>query len=363
MKKLFIVSVFFLFLGIVPHVLAAPQGFTALAPIPGLTGEGQTSVINSASLADFFNNLYKYLIGLAAVLAVIQIIYGGFRIAVNKDNVSVLTDSKGKIYNAILGLVLVLSPVLVFSIINPSILNLSLNLEPLNTTTGSIAGDGGGGNKTTETTNNTPPSVCPGYTDFKWVNRTTGQGCVEILGSGWAVVDNKCGTSPQPNNGNTVCGLVDTTGQHTQVGCTTNHSGPYLETATCLTPGYASNYTCKNGLENPTITGTTKDAKGNYVGNTTAYCGKSETVTYYAAWHKGTGALLSSSFVIPRDAQIQDGFSSGCSADGGKMEVSTNKLSWSVAVNGNCPADSGVTYDPSKQTGVECFDKTLECKL
>jgi len=108
------------------------SGFTALAPIPGLTDAANTSVVNSASLANFFNNLYKYLIGLAAVLAVIMIIWGGLEIS-TKDSVSKQSDGKERIYQAILGLVLVLSPVLVFSIINPAILNLSINLPALDT--------------------------------------------------------------------------------------------------------------------------------------------------------------------------------------------------------------------------------------
>src|SRR3989344_4772213 len=96
MKKVALLSVFFLFLGLAPHVFA--EGFVPLAPIPGLT-QGVTA--DTAGLANFFNNLYKYIIGLAAVLAVIQIIWGGLEIAINKDNVSKITDSKGKIYNAI----------------------------------------------------------------------------------------------------------------------------------------------------------------------------------------------------------------------------------------------------------------------
>jgi hypothetical protein len=106
------------------------SGFVALASIPGLT-EGIEA--NTAGLAKFFNNLYKFAIGMAATLAVIMIIWEGVRIATNQDNVSIITDSKGKILNAILGLVLVLSPVLVFTIINPSILNLSINLPELDT--------------------------------------------------------------------------------------------------------------------------------------------------------------------------------------------------------------------------------------
>lgn len=136
MKKILFVSLV-LFLTAAPHVFA--QGFVPLAPIPGLTDIQPTS----GGLADFFNNLYKYLIGVAAILAVIMIIWGGLEIS-TQDSVSKNKDGKERIYNAIFGLVLVLSPVLVFSIINPSILNLSLNLEPLKITTGT-GGWGGTG--------------------------------------------------------------------------------------------------------------------------------------------------------------------------------------------------------------------------
>ena len=118
---------FFAFFGFAAHALA--QGFVPLAPIPNLT-EGV--VANSGNLANFFNNLYKYLIGLAAMLAVIEIIWGGLEIS-TKDSVSKQSDGKERITQAIFGLILVLSPVLVFSIINPSILNLSLNLPKLDT--------------------------------------------------------------------------------------------------------------------------------------------------------------------------------------------------------------------------------------
>lgn len=123
------------FFSVAPHAFA--DGFVPLAPIPGLT---QGVAADSAGLAAFFNNLYKYLIGLASILAVLMITWEGLRIATNQDNVSIITDSKGKIYNAIFGLVLVLSPALVFSIINPSILNLSVNLPPLDTRSGIPAG-------------------------------------------------------------------------------------------------------------------------------------------------------------------------------------------------------------------------------
>lgn len=123
-------------LSFAPHALA--QGFTALAPIPGLTEGGATAIFSENNLAVFFNNLYKYCIGAAATLAVIQIIWAGISISLHQDSVSEVMSAKGKIRQAIFGLILVLSPVLVFSIINPSILNLSLNLPPLDTKTGDI---------------------------------------------------------------------------------------------------------------------------------------------------------------------------------------------------------------------------------
>ncbi len=174
MKKMLALS-FVVLLGFAAHALAATSEFTALAPIPHLTDAGSvTSVLNSSSLALFFNNLYKYLIGLAATLAVIEIIYAGIDMAIHPDNAGTATESKGRIYNAIYGLVLVLSPVLVFSIINPAILNLSLDLPRLDT-------------KAVNTTSSTPPDSTNGAIPFTkrttdapisgyWCSRDTGSG-------------------------------------------------------------------------------------------------------------------------------------------------------------------------------------------
>jgi hypothetical protein len=120
---------------------AGSSGFVPLAPIPGLT-QGVTA--SQTGLASFLNNLYKYLIGIAAVLAVIEIIWGGIEIM--GESVVKKGDGKARIQQAILGLVLVLSPVLVFTIINPAILNLSLNIPPL-----SIEGPSSGGSTATNT--------------------------------------------------------------------------------------------------------------------------------------------------------------------------------------------------------------------
>lgn len=130
--------VVFLFIGFAPHVFAATGDFIPLAGIPGLTKD----VSIDAGFAGFFNNLYKFLVGFATILAVIEIIWGGLEIS-TKDSVSKKTDGKNRIYQAIFGLILVLSPVLVFSIINPKILDLNLNMKELKleTSTNSSSSD------------------------------------------------------------------------------------------------------------------------------------------------------------------------------------------------------------------------------
>lgn len=131
MKKTVLVSAFLLLLVFVPHALAETAGFVPLAPIQGLTDETTANgVIGSSSFADFFNNLYKFLVGLAIALAIIEIIWGGIEYSTT-DSIGNKEAGKKRIRNAIFGLVLILSPALVFTIINPNILNLSVTLTPI----------------------------------------------------------------------------------------------------------------------------------------------------------------------------------------------------------------------------------------
>lgn len=171
-----------------------PATFKALAPIPGLT---DGTVAESKNLAAFFNNLYKYLIGLAAVLAVIQIIRGGLEIST--ESVYKHADGKKHIMEALFGLLLVLSPVIVFSIINPSILNLSVSLPGLDTKSGGWRGGSSSQNAVDETTgcsvtgdsNILQIAICPsGVAAQKW-----GQGCSKgILSEITPITKNADGT-------------------------------------------------------------------------------------------------------------------------------------------------------------------------
>ena len=179
MKKYFFVLTLVAAATIGAHAALAQSVFVPLAPIPNLT---QGVVANQQGLVTFFEYLYKYLIGAAAVLAIIEIIWGGFQISTTTDSVSQHSAGVERIRQAILGLVLVLSPVLVFSIINPSILNLSVNIPPLQTVSGFVSQDSAA-NQTSNSSGGSIQSVL-----------NTGEYCLDISPGGTVVPI--CGLTP-----------------------------------------------------------------------------------------------------------------------------------------------------------------------
>ena len=117
-------------------LLALAQGieeatFVPITNIPAFTEVGN-AITTPDGLSAFLNNIYKLCIGAAAVLAVLQIMRAGI-IYMGGDSVTEKKEAKNLIALSIGGLILVLSPVVVFSIINPEILNLEIkgikNLE------------------------------------------------------------------------------------------------------------------------------------------------------------------------------------------------------------------------------------------
>jgi hypothetical protein len=111
---------------------AQSNDFVPLAPIPGLN---QGISATEQGVATFLNNLYTFMIGIAVILAVGMIIYGGVRYALSEVP-SAKGDGKRHITQALFGLVIVLAPALVFGIINPAILNLNVSMPALKTTWG-----------------------------------------------------------------------------------------------------------------------------------------------------------------------------------------------------------------------------------
>ena len=95
---------------------AYAQGTDFIPLLPSLPGISETA--SSNSLAPFLSQIYKICIGLAAVLAVLQIMRAGI-LYMGGDSITEKKQARELIGTALAGLLLVLSPVIVFSISNP----------------------------------------------------------------------------------------------------------------------------------------------------------------------------------------------------------------------------------------------------
>ncbi len=122
-------SIFFILLAFFTlPLLAHAQGTDFIPLLPNLPGLTETA--NQSSLAPFLSQVYKICIGLAAVLAVLQIMRAGV-LYMGGDSITEKKEAKALIATSLAGLLLVLSPVIVFTIINPKILQLDIDAGDL----------------------------------------------------------------------------------------------------------------------------------------------------------------------------------------------------------------------------------------
>lgn len=157
-----LIHLFALALVLVPAVaFGQDRSFAPLTSIPGLDAAG-----DSPDITAFLNQLYKICIGAAAGIAVLQIIRAGIYFMTNKGSISENEKARELLQGSVFGLILVLSPVIVFGIINPKILELNFNAERLESRTGleEPATQGGGetGGDDTGEGPEAPPPVIPG---------------------------------------------------------------------------------------------------------------------------------------------------------------------------------------------------------
>jgi len=167
------------------------------------------NLVSSPSLPAFLSGLYKICIGAAAVIAVLQIMRAGFLFMTNKGSVSGNEAAKSLIQNSILGLILVLSPVIVFGIIDPNILKLDLDVSGLQTSTSTWF------STTSSSTASTQQQlICKDYTATAFINVGDGDPgrCAAVEGSGWSAVN--CCSSPTPAGG-MCCGYSKNNDQNT----------------------------------------------------------------------------------------------------------------------------------------------------
>ena len=104
------------------------NAYTPLSPLPDLGGQGLQSG-SSLNFDTYVTYLFNTLIGLGAVAAVLMITWGGFEY-MTSDAINGKKEGVSKIKNAIYGLLLVLSSVLILRTINPQFVEVPPGLVP-----------------------------------------------------------------------------------------------------------------------------------------------------------------------------------------------------------------------------------------
>lgn len=125
-KKLTIHIIIFICL-LIPSFVFSQDTFEPLVEIPNVLPETGTSLNN------FLPNLFTFIIGLAGILSVVMITYGGFKYATT-DAWQGKSEGKEIIKNAFIGLAITLGAWIILNTINPNLLNLELLIEPIEVT-------------------------------------------------------------------------------------------------------------------------------------------------------------------------------------------------------------------------------------
>ncbi|MEZ4156623.1 MAG: pilin [Candidatus Paceibacterota bacterium] len=105
-----------------------PDGTVDLiVDIPGTGG----SVNAHQGLGNYINIIYRWAIGIGALLALAIIVFAGVRYVASAGKPAVQADAKGWIFDAIIGLVLLIGAAVLLYTINPRILNIGSSDEPI----------------------------------------------------------------------------------------------------------------------------------------------------------------------------------------------------------------------------------------
>lgn len=114
-----------------------PGQYCLLAPLPGLS----TIDLEDTRVADYLKIIFRIGIALAGVLAVLMLVIGGIEY-MSSDVITSKESAKGRMTNAILGLILVLGAYAILNTLNPKLLEINLDLNKQTITVEEVAEDG-----------------------------------------------------------------------------------------------------------------------------------------------------------------------------------------------------------------------------
>lgn len=126
MKKIFllIATVFILANSAEAQVLK-PYKLSVPIPIPG--AQPKTEITHPE---EYIQTIYQFGVGIGALLAVAMIVFGAIEYTVSAGNVAKQSDARDRILNAIYGLALLLTAVLILYTINPALVGLRIAETP-----------------------------------------------------------------------------------------------------------------------------------------------------------------------------------------------------------------------------------------
>lgn len=81
-------------------------------------------ILNINHLGDYIAGIYKYLLGISTTIAIVFIMVGGLQYAFGGVSEASVTKAKTRIFNSIIGLVLLMSTYLILYIVNPNLVSL-----------------------------------------------------------------------------------------------------------------------------------------------------------------------------------------------------------------------------------------------
>ncbi|MES2931508.1 MAG: pilin [Patescibacteria group bacterium] len=324
--------------------------FIPLTNVPFLTETG-----NAFSLETFLNGLYRISIGVAAVVAVLQIMRAGI-MYMGGDSVTEKKEAKNLIALSIGGLILVLSPVVVFSVINPEILTLKIgNIEKLKGTSSPVSAE-------------VAANTLFVYTGS---DRAGAQTRCEAAG-GTAVF------SCQPKAGGagrtvSLSGQCNSATENDHTVCRTPQGGVGASCGTYARKAAAGSGICNGNAGFVQIGSTccgTLAAGAVCCGSNTAAAieAVSEPIKYfsYQAYNKRT-TTSEHKGIVPNDVLRIGTYVNSCTRAGGEMKYDRddNALeSFAIARWGACPGSTGVPATTGNaDTEYQCEDRTATCEI
>jgi len=112
-------------------------------PIPGLEAfsQGEGVTINNDTLPQYIGGIYKFFVGIAGILAVFMIMFGGIQWLFAGGSSDKISSAKETIFGAVIGLILALCSYSILYFINPKLVQFgTLNISTVPVMPGDLAG-------------------------------------------------------------------------------------------------------------------------------------------------------------------------------------------------------------------------------